>query len=453
MIKKSIYWLLAVAALASSCERNKVPGTAQYKEISLNVSMNTYGVTRGVEHATEVKDPVKLDLEKVVVSTYNEVGAAQPEEVQNYVKFIEVDNPLTENYTEYKAVVKVGINTKEVKVDFNVDGAKLTSNVNSRQGSSNDAVVMVSGRGAVNGDVADLVAKPEMARIQIIDDIRSATIPTEVFEYKNLTLQAVYINRTIITRGGEKDRTGPNAQEWGSDFSASGLKPKLYTELKNDEGNYNCLITDADGKLTLGGSMTNMSNIHFFSRDAVTSQNPKSYVDNNAEGESVGFNLFAQGTESSTATAAKEQQPHLILKIGYSQKAIRNEAKEIIGWMDVDVVNGLAADDKNPDNNYSYINIVAYQSGASIYPAFEAGKVYELSMLELLDIFMNPEVNPTDPTTPDPDGINLIKMTISVDNWKEVNVEPEFPELPFGLPSEILDWIDNNYDLEDLVLE
>ncbi len=457
MIKNSIYWCLPLALALSSCNNGDSPSDPNaVGTIELRVEVAPHGnLTRGVEHGTETGDPVALALQSAVVNTYESTGR-HLESFTNVV-FVSADDDSDDSddgtssgstQSSYTATLEILSQARKVKIDFNSDGGSLSPNVNTRQGSVEQAVVMVSGEADILGEKVTVVANPEMSRLQVIDDIRSAsTLSEEIWEYKNLTIQGFYLNRSKILRTDlVADRTDPSLEAWALAFASSGGKYSLFNELKDSDGNYNCKITNADGKMDFGGSYASMNTIHFFSRTAATDQS-KSYENGNSQGESIGFNLFPQGETQSTEEAARDEQPHLIIKIGYTEKALRNADGEIIGWEHVDVVNGLAGDDSDPTNNYSYINIAAYINATSYYPAFEAGKVYEISMMDLIDAIAHPATNPTDPDNPDPDSEKTIEVTIKVDNWKEVGVTPEYPDIPFEFPSEIIDWQYQSFNL------
>ncbi len=385
---------------STACTKSEINSGSKGEEkmIKLNVALGSYS-TRSIDLPYNSGDAVALNIQEVKVFAYDaESGGSLI--FQETVEFKK--NGQAGGSTNYGTELAVPVEVKRVKVEFNSDQMNvagigvLGSDVNSRQGSSTQTVVRVLGEALVSAaNTASITAYAEMARLQIVDNVETPT-DTEPTIYKDLTLQAVYINNTKIEREGVKKLTEDDVLN--TDFTITGSKKNLFDELKDATDTYNCNVTGADGVYTL----TNMENTHFFTRTTASNDYPKEIVNGKLRGETIGYNLFPQGDKSETdILLAQENLPFVIIKIGYTEKLIGNT------WTHVDVVNGLPHNDGNADNNFSYLKVIAYDDATATFPAYVGGKVYEFSMDDLLTVI----TTPTGPQGP------VIKINVTIKDW------------------------------------
>ncbi len=399
MIRRNLICVLSLLVLMGSaaCSKVKNNSDSEFKTLRLNIALGSYS-TRAIDLPYDDGDDVALNITNVKVYAYDKEtgGEVISEHTATFTKGAEG----TEK-TDYTAKIVVPSRTERVMVEFNSDAlvvsgvGTLGSNINTRQGGSDATVVKVSGESLVSEDnTVSITAYAEMARLQIVDDIATPTA-TGATNYKNLTIQAIYINNTKIERDGANVLTTDG--EIDVDYTTDGTKSKLFENLTK------CVVTGDDATY----SMTNMENTHFFTRTAVSSLYPKVELTGGAlRGEAVGFNLFPQGDGVETdVKVAEANLPFVILKIGFTEKMIGST------WTHVDVINGKAGDDLNANNNFVYMKVIAFDSATNTFPPYVGGKVYEFSMSDLMEQILAP-VGPEE---------LIIKLNVTITDWIKRN--------------------------------
>ena len=273
-----------------------------------------------------------------------------------------------------------------------VDGVTLSSDVNTRQGGSDKAVVLVSGNGNIIGTetkIAEVSVVPEMARIEITPDYPA--LDPALTTLRNIKIAAIFINNTKITRGGNVDRTA--SADFSTVYNTTGMKSKLYDFI-------------ASG--TRANSVA--SPVPAFTRSSppvippivlgwnVVDVNGVSVADPFGS-KAVGYNIFPQ-SGGTTTEIAKATHPHIIVLVSYDK---------LVGdlWL----------------NTSGYLNITAFKTAPSTYVnEFIAGSVYQFSLGSIVELIVDPTTTIT--TNPDPET-NDVSITCTVSKWNIVPVTPE----------------------------
>ncbi len=464
--------------LICSCNKNADLGlntdTLLTDSIALRVRLNNYGSTRALEHATFDGDEVIFDPQVNKILLYSGTVNA-PGSVIDVLNGVNFEKTLSSSAsTIYQATESFEHHTGSIAVEFNSDGLEyvhpqskepqefwsrtLTNNINTRQGSTRErgssatgGFVRITGHADVVGaspKTADIIAKPDVARIQIIDDIYDDTFGGEGVQttFKNLRIEAMYLNRSKVLREDSDLHVTPSSKtDWAADFAEKSYaeynngagKPKAGLSIPTDDLAL-CVLTDEKGVIDYNLPSSTMDFFGFFDRQAYE------YYDHDLDpatadiidkgSYSAGFNLYPQGARASTLEEAKQMQPHLIIRIGYSQRAVLDEKGNITDWETADYINGRVLNseltDGDTSNDYGYINIQAYKTSDGLFPAFEAGKVYQLSMKEILELLYDTKtVTVTDPENPDPEeplvpNNGSLVMTIKVIDWETTEIKP-----------------------------
>ncbi len=168
----------------------------------------------------------------------------------------------------------------------------------------------------------------------------------------------------------------------------------------------------------------------------------------------IGFNLYEQGTTTTSRDAAKEQQPHLIVRFSYEKKLIFDDEGNIVinpetGYPEYEAGPGSVTETPNPSDGgdggtqmapggkamsgssistkktIKNLNIVAFEDTANPgqYPAFQGGNIYVLSLSDILSMILDENTPVTDQGYEDSEQ-TYTEMKVQIKNWKEVGVKP-----------------------------
>ena len=391
-MKKRIY-LLSILALSTlaSCNKNLVDGPTTDPEgqtkAEITIKLGKYGDSKsvGIPYAAA---PVAVGTTFKVQSYLNGniLGATD-------IEF----SPIGET-GNLGSTATVSTSATSIKLTGNSDGTvvntiTLTSDVNTRQGGSDNPVVLVSGSseitGADNAKEALVSVVPEMGRIEITPEY-NALVPS-LTNLRNIRIAAIFINNTKIIRGGNVDRTA--SEDFSAVYNSTGMKSKLYDFVANSTRSnfaespvppFTRSSPPEIPEIVLGWNVVDGSGA------AITDA---------FGGKSVGYNIFPQ-VGGATTEIARATHPHIIVLISYD-KFVNNL------WI----------------NTSGYLNITAFKTDATTYvDQFVAGSVYQFSLGDIVDLIISPTTTIT--TNPDPET-NDVSITCTVSKWNMVPVIPE----------------------------
>ncbi len=461
-MKKNLFFAAILsAALLTSCEKagqngaseGELEGGASQTTLSIQIGNTTKSTgAQSKDNQTAYFD----DTQNVTIKTYatadlsgNPVESFTTKLTKGAAGSTSVGSGTTQNYEAKFTLLKK--DSKFVDMELNGDGAVLGASVNSRQGSITDSsnpVVLINGKSATalgvtnNGQVvqgtgdaaqtatASLTVAPEMARIEIINDLATdaawntfmaktnavnggdfgttMTYAQTLKHYQNLQVMTVYADNvknertaTAVTNQNAVQNNDP--LKWLDQYKAGAAWVNL-----SDDINFS--ITGVAGATTL----TNLQGI-FGSTTANV-------------GNAVGYNIFPtsapEGTGDAQVTDAKDNKhPHMIIAVKY-QKAVNVDNSA--GYPPV-TADGYGAEE------VKYINLAAYLDGASKLVTFNPASVYQVKLSDVLNFLLKLEtvtpggggIDPVDPPTTDPDAKDTeLTVAVQVLNWDVVPVTP-----------------------------
>lgn len=418
--------MAAVVALLASCQSEDIDNTVGNGEEQLaqiNLNLGKYGTRAGTPDGNQnpytgvaaVNPANQLNVFQVLGSSLNPAGELRP---------LDGTSP---NLT---ATAKVSGSATALYLELNPDGSPhpdtefpggaitLGSNVNTRQGGGNEAVVRIDnwdGADPIEGtDTKTVTASltPEMARVEItgwptndpdgnklkvLEDNEVASVDLESF-----AIMGIYINNTRLDRNSN-DLIKTAESGWNEAYAertaGNAATPPTKYALYESYG------TAADGEtisFIQGPSNTGPKN-------HITMSEISKIV---ARTKSLGFNIFPQALDPiANKDAAKLVHPHIVVKV--KAKRLTSKPGETPAY--------------EPSASVFYLNIIALNSnhtgtGTDTYPAIARGNVYHFSVLDLVRLIVDSGTTLT--PTPDPDDAN-VTINVTVSEWNRVQVAPE----------------------------
>lgn len=359
-----------VIATLMSCSKSESSGGASAEEqtVSLSLNLGELNMSRSIGVPATSATAAKVG-DAIVIQALNGDGADA-----SVLQTLNLS--LTSNFTNVAPLYTSKTNlllpsaATHIRVITNDDGETLKSNINTRQGAVDVACVRVSGTGGINviagaTSTCAVTILPEMARIEVT----GVLTPSDDFTHlQSVTISAIYINNTVMNRQDATIATASGKTE-SVDWTTAYATPK---------SNLVDLFTTA----IAAGKGFGANNDH-----------------------ACGYNFFPQtnthggGAVATTRETALKYHPHIIFKVSYTKKG------------------GSLVSDK-------YLNVVALKTTpANDYvQSFEAAKVYQFSLPDILDILDTEE--PPVTNLPDPATVN-VELQVTVGNWTAVTVKPE----------------------------